>query len=122
MLPFYIFSGSEAFNSASLRWVESMTSAERNHMNLTLPPPVRTDVTSVTISNLVQRFNPVKYLKIDVEGFEFQAISTLSVPIPLISLEFNLPQFWESLGACVRLIEEIDGGYRFNAAITEPPV
>jgi predicted O-methyltransferase YrrM len=60
-------------------------------------------------------------LKIDAEGFEKKVISTLRHPVPLISMEFNFPQMHDALMACVSHLETI-GGYRFNAAITEPPL
>jgi hypothetical protein len=47
-------------------------------------------------------------------------ISTLRYPVPLISMEFNFPQMYDALWACVSHLETI-GNYSFNAAITEPP-
>jgi hypothetical protein len=64
----------------------------------------------------------VKYIKIDAEGHEYEIISTLDQEIPLISLEFNLPHFEQSLKRTVLKIETVSSRYRFNVAITEPPL
>jgi len=90
-------------------------------MRLSLPQPKEIQVPAHTIAELEAEFRPIKYLKIDAEGHEEKVLSTLSQPVPLISLEFNFPQMCDALVGCVRHIEAL-GGYRFNAAISEPPL
>ena len=92
-----------------------------NHMRLRLPQPKEIRVPAHTIAEIEAEFRPIKYLKVDAEGHEEKVISTLRTPIPLISLEFNFPQMYDALARCVRRIEAL-GSYRFNAAISEPPV
>jgi hypothetical protein len=92
-----------------------------NHMRLRLSLPKEIPVPAQTIAEMEAEFRPVKYLKIDVEAFEQKVISTPRYPIPLISMEFNLPQMNDALVACINHLERI-GTYHFNAAITEPPL
>ena len=42
--------------------------------------------------------------------------------IPLISLEFNLPHFEQSLRRILEKIEAVSSRYRYNLAIMEPPL
>jgi FkbM family methyltransferase len=117
---FYEFTPGSAFNTADTVQVKSMVDGS-NHMRLKLPQPKEICVPARTIAEIEAEFRPIKYLKVDAEGHEEKVISTLSQPIPLISLEFNLPQMYDALAGCVRRIEAL-GNYRFNVAISEPPV
>ena len=116
---FYQFEPGSAFNTADSTWAKSMMDGS-NHMGIKLGEPKEIRVPARTIADLEMTFRPIKYLKIDVEGHEEKALSTLSRAIPLISLEFNFPQMYGALEACVRNINSL-GDYRFNAAISEPP-
>jgi FkbM family methyltransferase len=118
-IRFYQFAAGSAYNTADPEWAGSMVDGS-NHMHLRLPQPNEILVPARTIAEVEGEFRPVKYLKIDAEGFEEKVISTLGYPVPLISMEFNFPQMHDALLACVSHIETI-GDYRFNVAITEPP-
>jgi FkbM family methyltransferase len=118
-VPFYQFQPGSAFNTADPDWASSMMDGS-NHMHIKLPKPREILVPACTIGEVEAEFRPVKYLKIDAEGHEEHVLSTLRLPVPLISLEFNFPQMDNALVACVKHIDAI-GPYRFNAAITEPP-
>jgi FkbM family methyltransferase len=120
-ISFYSFGSGSAFNTASADWARCMIDGT-NHMQFNLPEPASIDVDAETLANIVSKFGPVKYLKIDTEGFEDKVLSTLKVPIPLISMEFNFPQMWDAMVACIEHLLKIDARYRFNAAVTEPPV
>jgi FkbM family methyltransferase len=120
-ITFYTFGAGSSFNTASADWAACMIDGT-NHMHVRLPDPVSINVEAETLANIETKFRPVKYLKIDAEGFEDKVLSTLNVPIPLISMEFNFPQMWDAMLACIQRLVKIDARYRFNAAITEPPI
>jgi hypothetical protein len=120
-IAFYSFGAGSAFNTASADWAACMIDGT-NHMHLRLPKPASINVRAETLANVEAIFRPVKYLKIDAEGFEDKVLSTLNVPIPLISMEFNFPQMWDAMLTCIHRLVKVDARYRFNAAITEPPV
>ena len=121
IISFYRFGAGSAYNTASGAWAASMVDGT-NHMHLRLPEPVSINVKAETLANIVTELGPIKYLKIDAEGLEDKVLSTLAVPIPLISMEFNFPQMWEALLTCIQRLQRIALGYRFNVAITEPPL
>ena len=115
---FYSFGAGSAFNTASADWAACMIDGT-NHMHLRLPDPVSINVEAETLAKIETKFRPVKYLKIDAEGFEEKVLSTLNVPIPLISMEFNFPQMWDAMLACIQRLVKIDA--RYECEITEPP-
>jgi FkbM family methyltransferase len=117
----YRFVDTSGYNTLSTDWAAAMVDGT-NHQRIKLPKPTSTNVRSETLANILRKSPPAKYIKIDVEGFEDRVLSTLTVPVPLISMEFNLPQMWEALDACVARLCHIDPGYRFNFALSEPPV
>jgi FkbM family methyltransferase len=118
-LEFYSFQPGSAFNTANIDWVKSLESGV-NHMGLRLQSPSVVKVSAVRLSDITSELANIKYLKVDAEGHEAEVIATLDRPIPLISLEFNLPEALAGLKKSVSLIESV-GVYEFNAVVTEPP-
>lgn len=96
----YNFKESAAFNALSAEWAECMGSAERNHLGLSLKQPSKIQVQGITVSQLTRECSPVKFVKIDIEGGEADALSTLDIPVRLISLEFNFRTFRSQLEVC----------------------
>ena len=120
-MQLYKYEGNESFNTLSVESVARMSSPENNSMGFALPAPRQIDVQCRTLSDLCGIYSPIKYIKIDAEGLEYEIISTLDQEIPLISLEFNLPHFEHSLKQTLEKVQAISSRYRFNVAITEPP-
>jgi FkbM family methyltransferase len=120
-IKLYSFGDGSAFNTISSDWAACMIDGT-NHMRIRLPKPALIDVEVETLATIGSIYRPVKYLKIDAEGLEDKVLSTLNFQIPLISMEFNLPQMWDAMLTCIQYLLNIDARYRFNAAITEPPI
>ncbi len=57
------------------------------------------------------------FIKIDVEGFEYQVIRGLSRPVHTISLEFT-PEFIESTFKCIVYLQRL-GEVRLNYSLGE---
>ena len=70
----------------------------------------RVDV--VTLDDLISRYGLPTFVKIDVEGYELEALRGLSVPVDVLSLEFDF-EFLESRLACVDRLASL-GMPRFN--------
>lgn len=79
---------------AGVRWEE------------TIPTPV------TTLDGLIERFGRPAFCKIDVEGYEEQALAGLSQSIPALSFEYLAATRTSAL-ACIRRLESL-GRYEYN--------
>jgi FkbM family methyltransferase len=73
--------------------------------------PIKVPVT--TLDKLVEEFGRPVFIKIDVEGFEFEVLKGLTQPVNYLSFEYAVPENRESLILCVQRILHL-GKARFN--------
>lgn len=81
---------------------------------------VRTDVKVTTLDALIQTFGVPDYIKVDVEGFDLEALKGLSSSIRLLSFEFNTQA--GLIGIAERCIDRVCslGTYEFNYQAEAP--
>jgi FkbM family methyltransferase len=77
----------------------------------------RLRVPAVTLDQLIERHGVPCFLKLDVEGFEGEALAGLSRPVRALSFEFTMIARSVAVRCLARCLEL--GPYRFNAALGE---
>lgn len=109
-----MISDSNTLSSMSPEWIEAVKESGRFSEHLW---DKKQKVQITTLDNLIQQYGIPQFIKIDVEGFEYQVIGGLSQSIPLISLEFVS----ERIGPTLHCIDHLAGlsGIRLNYSIGE---
>lgn len=74
-------------------------------------------VQTTTLDELIARFGQPAFCKIDIEGYELEALRGLSQPLPALSFEY-IPVAIEIALACLDRLAEL-GRYRFNLTAGE---
>lgn len=62
-----------------------------------------------TLDNMIEKHGIPSFIKIDVEGYEYEVLSGLSRPINTISIEFT-PELCSKTIKCIEHIDKLNGG------------
>jgi FkbM family methyltransferase len=109
-----------AKNTLSEKWVDTLRTDEKHFGKLlSFPRSVRVDV--ITLEDLVQTYGEPFFIKIDVEGHEFNVLSGLRRPVPYISFEVNLPEFRSEGLKCIERLDHLAPRGLFNYIIGNHP-
>jgi FkbM family methyltransferase len=63
-------------------------------------------VQTTTLDRLIDEYGPPTFIKIDVEGFEYQVIQGLTRPVNMFSLEFT-PEYIDATFNCIDYLSEL---------------
>lgn len=101
-------------SSFSSEWVQAVrTSGRFSHIEW-----IKTqNVQITTLDELIKQYGVPRFIKIDVEGFEYPVIKGLSKPVNCISLEFT-PEIIESSIKCIEHLQQL-GSVLLNYSIGE---
>ena len=109
-----IMSNASVLSTLSKEWIEVMTKSGRFN-NYSWSESVPVSVT--TLDKLIEEHGTPSYVKIDVEGYEYEVLKGLTKPIKYISLEFA-PEFLHKTYKCIEYIESL-GEVVFNYSLGE---
>ncbi len=102
-----------AKNTLSQKWVETLASdSARFDEKVTFAR--KTQVNTVTLDQLIEKYGLPFFVKIDVEGHELSVLHGLHQPVPYLSFEVNLPEFRPEGLECIKLLEGLAPKGRFN--------
>ena len=65
------------------------------------------------MSDLIKKFGSPKYIKIDVEGYEYNVLKGLKSCVNMISFEANIRIIYESK-KCIEIINNLSENYSYN--------
>lgn len=66
----------------------------------------------LTLDKLIEQFGRPKYIKLDIEGYEVNALKGLSEALDIVSFEFT-PECEAAAVECVHLLDSMNN-YRYN--------
>jgi FkbM family methyltransferase len=73
----------------------------------------------ITLDKLIDNYGKPNFIKIDVEGYEIEALKGLSTPIDCISIEYNVPDFIDQLSQCIKQFYSLNQNCKFNYSIAD---
>ncbi|WP_034886445.1 FkbM family methyltransferase [Gillisia sp. JM1] len=112
----YIVENNEAYNSLNKKHIE-ITATSRNIA--TIDTVKHQQVNVEIIENFITKFGIPKYIKIDVEGYEYEVIKGLKTTVPIISFEANLPEFSEESIQIIKYLDELSlNRYKYNFTVS----
>jgi FkbM family methyltransferase len=104
-----VSSATPTVSSMSQDWIESVTTDHR-FSRIRWDSAVEVEV--VTLDDLIARYGMPAFVKVDVEGFEFDVLAGLSHPVPALSFEY-LPPAHDAALAVLDSVQQL-GEYRYN--------
>lgn len=109
-----MISNANTISSLSQEWIKSVKQSGRFAKYSWDKKQV---VSMTTLDRLIEQYGTPTFVKIDVEGFEYQVIKGLSQPLKALSLEFT-PEFIESTFKCIDYLQQL-GDIRLNYSVGE---
>lgn len=107
-------SDAHVLSSMSDRWIQATQESGRFE-NYNWDKTEKVKVT--TLNEKIKVYGIPKYIKIDVEGYEFEVLKGLSVPVQNISIEFTAEDIKNSYN-CIDFISTL-GDFTFNYSTGE---
>lgn len=102
-LDFFEVPDNAAYNSLSRKHIDTIIPTR----NIASESVIQTKKIQVEqIDHFIDQYGVPDYIKIDVEGYEFEVLKGLKTAVPLISFEANLPDFHDE---SICILEYLDG-------------
>lgn len=109
-------SNSHTASSFSSEWINSMLKSKRFDNDKWEKSEV---IEMTTLDNLIKQYGIPQFIKIDVEGYEFEVLKSLSEPINYISFEYAIPEALTNIISSIRRLNDVNKNTVFNYSVGE---
>ena len=117
-LDYYQVNTNEAYSSFSKKHIDTTV---KNRKVAGIDEIVVKKIPTNTLDSFINTYGVPDYIKIDVEGFEWEVISGLTQTVPLVSFEANLPDFlFETVSIIEYLSKLSNRSYLYNINVNGP--
>jgi len=99
-----------AYSSCSESWVRSLQDVGRPEGKFTFAGA--REVPTQTLDSMIAEYGQPEFIKLDVEGYELQALKGLSHAVPSVSIEVNFPNDRENAIESIKRISGLGTGRR----------
>jgi FkbM family methyltransferase len=110
-----IIASSDVLSTFSTEWLESVK--ETGRFGFEAKWDKRQKVRMTTLDALIKKFGVPSFIKIDVEGYEKEVLSGLSIPPQVVSLEFT-PEYIQNTFSCIDKISSL-GDFEYQVSFDE---
>lgn len=115
----FIHKAGSAFNTLSEKFKNVLEEDSNKNWNEDIVFTKQEIVKVETLDNLIKKHGTPNFIKIDIEGYELEAIKGLHTKVPFISIECTFPQFESELQEIQQLLEKRFTNISYNIAIDE---
>ena len=68
----------------------------------------------VTLDSLIESYGLPQFIKVDVEGYEYEVLKGLTKSVNMISFEYSIPEQTQNIQNCIHHLQNINPNYIFN--------
>lgn len=108
-------SGSSTISSFSKEWIDKVKDDRFKYYEWN----EKVEIEMTTLEHLIQTYGQPTFIKIDVEGYEWEVIQGLKTPINYISIEYNVPENTDKTIQCIEYLHSLNNNCLFNYSIGE---
>lgn len=115
-LEMYVSKIHSSLSSFSKEWVETTKETKRFG---DAEWEKSSKIPMTTLDRLIEQYGIPKFIKIDVEGFEYNVLNGLNTPIEYISFEYTVPELLGNIEKCIKRIEKNNANIECNYSVGE---
>lgn len=116
---YYVHHAGSAFNTLNPKWKQILEADGESRWNENIQFSDQVSVSLTTLNQLISQYGKPGFIKIDVEGYEWQVLKGLSEKVPFLSFECLLPDCKTELRGCLDHLYQLDNTVTFNVAYDE---